>query len=109
MSCDINFCDYVNCQSSGSYTFDTELTEGSHVFTITNRQRSFTFSSSVVDGKVSIDVDDFPEGFFNPYSGPYVLATTGCYDSICGIYSSITFEVRNGEGKTHITCPCVAQ
>lgn len=108
MSCDINFCDYVNCQREGAYIVKTGLPDGLHTFTLTNKWRSYTFQKQVVDGEISIDIENLPDGYFNPYAGTYVLSVIGCYDYICETYTSITFEVRNGEGKYTIECPCAA-
>jgi hypothetical protein len=59
-------------------------------------------------GDISIPVQDFPAGLFNPYAGPFTInvdlsSCTPLY--FCDEYQYLQFEVVNGKGdKNTITC-----
>jgi hypothetical protein len=121
MACEYCFTDYISCGVSqiiihpgenyvpiGIYT---QNNAPQYTIRITHPNGS-TWKVVVrvtVFGYLPIEVSSFPIGFFNPYAGAYIIeaiATEDCAELLfCEYYSSIQFEVVNGnEGKNTLTC-----
>ena len=113
MNCLTNYCDWVSCDDEGDILISTGQVDADPVTAIvTNKQRSYSITTAIVDGNLVIPRSEFPTGWFNPYAGEFVVTMqVGCYDDplFCGQYESITFTVRNGTGKNAILCPCAAE
>jgi len=108
MNCEINYCDWLPCGLS-SFTINTGRTviEDLEV-TIENKGAVYqkTYTSDIF-GDIEIQHSDFPNGFFNPYAGKFVLSIKiGCdYVLFCDEYETISFEIRNGSSeKNTLTC-----
>lgn len=108
MNCETNYCDWVSCDDEGDIFIATGLEDQTVTVTVTNKERSEVMDADITDGNLVLPRSSFPEGFFNPYAGEFIVSM-GCYHNFCGQYETVTFTIRNGSGKNTIECPCAAQ
>lgn len=108
MSCINCFTDWVAC-GVDEIIIDAALPDGEFKVYIDNKGATHERVVNVEDGAFTLDVSSFPDGFFNPYAGPFIIFLGGCYDPLfCDEYNCMQFEVRNGDStKNTITC-CAA-
>jgi hypothetical protein len=117
MGCNKCFLDWIACGVETIEVSSALAPDSIYIWVISNKGSKYTGSITTDwEGKFSINVSDFPVGFFNPYAGSFVLeikdnnsnycesvlVNDGCQDFIC-----IEFEVVNGNSnKNSIGCPC---
>lgn len=105
MSQPIAFCDecyqasYEWCED---ITFVVGLTPSTNYGAVITNHFGQKYTQDVTTdtgGAFTLDADDFPEGFFNPYSGFYTLQVTDANNVLQNLviayseYDCITFEI----------------
>lgn len=109
MTCLKNFVTYLNCGIEDIILPGLTPLEVKQVNIQHPNGAIYTFEYTVdAFGDITIPVTDFPNGFFNPYSGNYLLTINGedCQPFyFCDEFFGFEFGMRNGNGfKNTLQC-----
>jgi len=109
MSCNYVYNDYISCGVE-DIVLEAGLTPGQEKDVIISTPNNSKYKNTLeVDafGNLTIPVNSFPDGFFNPYSGPWTLHIDGGCDDVlfCDYFKYIQFEAVNGnQEKNTLSC-----
>lgn len=110
MACSFCYNDYISCGVS-TIVFNSGVEAVSEYEVIITAPDGATYKSIVSSdpfGDITLNIENYPIGLFNPYAGTFTLHInlTGCNDFLfCDYYKYLSFEVNYGnEEKNTLTC-----